>query len=113
MKNLIITLLIVLSTGCASMELKQYKGKCRHDALFVASVLAERYPTPDTVFIEVSKSGNETHAQAFIKVAEKRIYFSPWHNRVWESTRDEQSGKIIKDYTLKEFFESNRHWRRY
>ena len=129
MKNLILAIIITLSTGCASMELKQHKAFCRHDALFVASVLVDHYP-PESVFIEVSQAKNyiitdkeyyidpavmkkpkPTHAQAYVKDGANRIYFSRWHNIAVESPRDEVSGDIIRDYTIKQFIDSNRKWR--
>ena len=107
----IVVFMLYFFSGCASMELKQHKGVCRHDALFVASVLVDHYP-PESVFIEVSQSIKKTtHAQAYVMNQGTRIYFSRWHNIAVESPRDEVAGKIIHDYTIKQFINSSTKWR--
>ena len=113
MKNLIAFCLLLVLTSCATRE--SYKGWCRHEALYVASVLAEQYPADD-VKIEILKKEYEAHAQVYLLNGDKRKYFKLWHGYVNEAHSDvtlTNGWEVVKTLTLKEFFNSQYRWQRF
>ena len=114
MKNLLIIAMLFL-TSCASMELKQHKAFCRHEALFVGAILTEQYQAPGMVGVEWSKTGPmDFHVQAFARLGgNKKVYFTRWANHAVESPRDIQHGEFYQDQTFYEYFMSQYSWWRY
>lgn len=105
MKPIIAFCLLLVLTSCATYE--WHPGRCRHEAMYVGAILAEKY-LMGSVIIEISLTDRKgvTHAQACIMDAMKRCrYFSMDNGAAVESPRDEISRDVISIVSYSEYIE--------
>jgi hypothetical protein len=104
-------ILLYLLEGCATKQI-ELKTWCRHEALFVASVLSEKYPGRSGIeWMRDPNDKDSFHVQAYAKiVGDQKTYFRIWDNYVVNCPKDNQGWLYYKDQTLHQFFNSQYRW---